>query len=134
MNDSPESVARRFLAALEDFANVDNIVSFFADDAVYIDPMRGVQRGIDELRSELSAQAVMGFNNVKIEIDSIVADGGTVMLERHDSWTVRGEPYSIGVIAVIEVAPNGRVVRWRDSYDSKPLIDQLTAAGYQVPT
>jgi limonene-1,2-epoxide hydrolase len=118
---------------LEDFANVDNIVGFFADDGVYIDPMRGVQRGLEELRTEFTAQAAMGFENVKIDVRSLVVEGGTVMMERQDSWTVGGEPFSLEVMAVMDFDPDGRVKRWRDSYDSKPIRDQLTAAGYRIP-
>ena len=134
VSDSPESVARDFLAALEDFTNVDGIVSFFAEDGVYIDPMRGVQRGTDELRREFTAQAAMGFDNVKIDVKSLVAGGGTVMMERVDSWTVGSKPFKLELMAVIEIAADGHVKRWRDCYDSKPITEQLSAAGYRVPS
>jgi limonene-1,2-epoxide hydrolase len=90
MTDSPQSVVRRFLAAWEGWPNVDDIASFFADDAVFIDGPRGVHRGIAAIRSELEAEAAMGFRNLRADISSLVADGGTVMLERVDNFTIGG--------------------------------------------
>jgi hypothetical protein len=37
------------------------------------------------------------------------------------------------VMAAVEIDGEGRVKRWRDSYDSKPITDQIEAAGFKVP-
>jgi limonene-1,2-epoxide hydrolase len=132
MTDSPQSVVRRFLAAWEGWPNVDDIASFFADDAVFIDGPRGVHRGIAAIRSELEAEAAMGFRNLRADISSLVADGGTVMLERVDNFTIGGKPFSMEVMAAFEIG-DGRIKRWRESYDLKSITDQIEAAGFSAP-
>ena len=133
MSDSPESVVRKFLAALENFSDVDNIMSFFAEDGVYIDPLRGVFSGTDALNAEFEAQAAMGFDDVAIDLKSLVADGGTVMMERTDRFSVAGKPFSMEVMAAFDIDADGRVKRWRDSYDSKSITDRIDAAGFAIP-
>ena len=51
MSDSAESVVRKFLAANLQ-SDVDELIAFFSDDAVYTDSPRGVHRGIDAIRAE----------------------------------------------------------------------------------
>ena len=133
MSVSPESVVRGFLAAWEDWPKMDRILSFFAKDAVYVDGLGGVARGIDAIRSEFEAQRALGWGNPTMEVKSLVANGGTVMMERVDSFTVGGKPFSMEVMAAVEVDADGRIKRWRDSYDFKSVTDQLAAAGFRAP-
>ena len=126
MSDSPESVVRKLLRALEDPSKADEIAAHFADDAVYADP-RGVYRGMDAIKAEFRAQAGMGFGNVKIDIIALVADGGTVMAERIDSWTVGDQLVGVEIIGSFEVDTDGRIKRWRDYYDLKSIMDQNAA-------
>jgi limonene-1,2-epoxide hydrolase len=132
MSDSPESVVRKFLAAWAD-PKLDRIVALFADDAVYIDGPRGVHRGVDAIRSELEAQLAMGFGSMTLDVKSLVAEGGTVMLERVDSFSIGGKPFSMEVMAAFEIDADGRIKRWRDSFDLKSIRDQIEAAGIDVP-
>ena len=69
ISDSPEWVVRSFLAAWA-HPNLDELVGFFKDDAVFIDGPRGVHRGIDAIRSELDAEIATGFGGVKIDVNS----------------------------------------------------------------
>jgi limonene-1,2-epoxide hydrolase len=126
VSDSPESVVRKFLGALEDPSKPDEIADHFADDGVYADP-RGVHRGIDAIRAEFRAQAAMGFENVKVDVISLVADGGTVMAERIDSWTVGDQLFTIEMLGSFEVDTDGRIKRWRDYNDLKSITDQIEA-------
>ena len=135
MSDSPELVIRRFLTALEAPDEVDEIVSFFADDGEYLDPIRGVHRGLDAIRSEFRAQAAMGFANVvATHVKFIVADGGIVMMERCDSWTIGSKSFSMDVLAAFVLDDDGRIKRWRDSYDTKLITEQVESAGFHVPS
>ena len=133
MSGSPESVVRGFLAAWEDMPKLNRILSFFAEDAVWVDGPRGVHRGLDAITSELEAQAAIGFTNFRAEIKSIVTDGGTVMMERVDSLTMDNKPFSMEIMAAFEIDADGRIKRWRDSYDLKSITDQVAAAGFAAP-
>jgi limonene-1,2-epoxide hydrolase len=134
MSDSPASVVRGFLSSFEEWPNLDSTLRFFAQDAVYVDGPRGVHRGIDAITAELEAQAAMGFGDLTIEVRSLVANGGTVMLERVDSLTVGGTPLSIEIMAAFEIDADGRIQRWRESYDFKSVADQLATAGFRAPS
>jgi limonene-1,2-epoxide hydrolase len=133
MSDSPESVVRRFLAAWANWPNVDELVSFFAEDALFLDGPRAVHRGRAAIQSELDKQAAMGFRDFKADVHCLVAHGDTVMLERVDNFTVGGKPFSMEVMAAFEVS-DGRIKRWRESYDLKSITDRIEAAGFKAPT
>ena len=134
MSDSPESVVREFLAASEGAAKVDLLLSFFDDDAVWVDGPRGVHHGLDALRSELEVQISMGFEVVKEDVKSLVAERGTVMLERVEHLRIGGEPFSLEVMSAFDIDAYGKITRWRDSYDLKLITDQVEAAGLRNPT
>ena len=132
MSDSPEMVVRRFLAAFAD-PKLDELVGFFGDDAVFIDGPRRVHRGVGAIRSELAAELAMGFGSVWIDVHSLVASGGTVMMEGTENYRLGGKPFSLEVMGAFEVDADGRITRWRYSYDLKPVTDQVEAAGFKVP-
>ena len=100
-------MVRKFLAAFA-APELEELVSFFSDDAVFIDGPRGVHRGVDAIRSELEAELAMGYGTAKIDVHSLVASGGTVMMEGRENY--------------------------RYSYDLKSVTDQVEAAGFKVPT
>ena len=134
MYDSPESVVRGFVASLEDLPKLDRILSFFAEDALYVDGPRGLHRGIDAITSELEALAAMGFENLTEEVKSLASNSGTVMIERVESFNVGGKPFSMEIMAAFEIDADGKIKRWRDSYDLKSITDQIAgAAGFKVP-
>ena len=132
MSDSPESVVRNFLAAWAQ-PRLDELVGFFSDDAVFIDGPRGVHRGIDAIRSELDAEISMDFGGAKIDVNSLVAQGGTVMMEGVENYRIGGKLFSLEVMGAFEIDADGRIARWRYSYDLKSITDQLEAAGLDVP-
>ena len=76
MSDSPETAVRKFFAAFP-ASDVDELVSFFSDDAVYVDGPRGVHRGVDAIRTEFGVQVQM-VPSTTVDIKSLVADGATV--------------------------------------------------------
>jgi limonene-1,2-epoxide hydrolase len=43
---------------------VAGLLSFFADDAVYVAGPRGTHRGVDAIRAELESQLAMGFGGI----------------------------------------------------------------------
>jgi limonene-1,2-epoxide hydrolase len=109
---------RNFLAAFAD-PKLDELVSFFSDDALFIDGPRGVHRGVDAIRSELESELAMGFGNV--------------MMEGTENYRIGGKPFSLEVMGSFHVDADGRITRWRYSYDLKSVTDQIEAAGFKVP-
>ena len=126
MSDSPESVVRKFHAAWLQ-SDLDELVSFFSNDAVYTDGPRGTHRGIDAIRAELGAMVKI-VPSTTIDIKKLVANGGTVMVERVDSFKIEGRLFDLEVAAVFEVDNDGRITRWRDYYDLKSIADRTTGA------
>jgi limonene-1,2-epoxide hydrolase len=127
LTDSPESVVRGFLASWEDPV-LDKVVSFFADDAVFVDGPRGVHRGVKAIRSQLEVDV----RPVRAHVKSLVTDGRMVMLERVDSFDLGGKGFSMEVMAAFVIDSDGLIKRWRESYDLKSITDQIEAAGCNV--
>ena len=88
---------------------------------------------MDAIRSELEAELAMGFGSMRIDVKSLVADGGTVMIEGVENYRIGGKPFSLEVMGAFEIDPDGRITRWRYSYDLKSITDQIEAAGFNVP-
>ena len=132
MSESAETVVRNYLAAWKR-SDLDELVSFISDDAVFTDGPRGVHHGIDAIRAELETM-VKVVPSTSVDIKKLVASGGTVMVERVDSFKLGGKPFDLEVAAVFDVDDNGRIKRWRDYYDLKSLEDRITSAGIALPS
>jgi limonene-1,2-epoxide hydrolase len=89
---------------------------------------------VDAIRSELEAELAMGFGNVMIDVNSLVANGGTVMMEGVENYRIGGKPFSLEVMGAFDIDADGRIRRWRYSYDLRSIMDQIEAAGFKVPT
>ena len=126
MSETPESVVHRFFAAWVDPVP-DELGSFFAPDAVWVDGPQGVRRGVDAIKVELAAQlAVTGGTDV--DVKTLVCDGQIVMVEEVSTFTIAGKPISAVVMAVFEFDADGLIKQWREAYDFKSLTDQMEAA------
>jgi limonene-1,2-epoxide hydrolase len=131
MSDSPESVVRKFLAAWAD-PKPDELGSFFDDGAEWLDGPQGVRRGVDAIKSELTAQ-LKAVGGVMVDVKSLVSGGGTVMVEQVSNSSIGGKPISALVMAVFELDADGRITQWREAYDLKSVTDQIEAAGVNIP-
>ena len=131
MSESAETVVRKFHAAWKR-SDLDELVSFISDDAVYTDGPRGVHHGIDAIRAELGTMVKI-VPSTSIDIKKLVAEGGTVMVERVDSFKLGGKPFDLEAAAVFDVDDNGRIKRMRDYYDLKSLEDRIASAGIALP-
>jgi limonene-1,2-epoxide hydrolase len=123
MGDSAEAVVRKFLAAWKR-SDVDELVSFISDDAVYTDGPRGTHHGIDAIKAELQSMVKM-FPSTVIDVRTLVADGRTVMVERVDNFEVQAKPFGLEVAAVFELDGDGRINRWREYYDLQSIQDRI---------
>jgi limonene-1,2-epoxide hydrolase len=131
MDGSPKSVVLDFLAWWPD-PKPEEFSKFFIDDAIYINGPQGAFRGLNAIRAEREAQLgrelEMGYLSLGSEVQSLVTDSGTVMMERVDRFSIGGKRYALEVMAAFDVDPDGRIKRWRDSYDLNTVIEQIKSA------
>jgi limonene-1,2-epoxide hydrolase len=122
MSDN-ERCVRSFLAACN--ANdLERILSFFADDALYHNVPVAPVRGVAAIRAVLQ-----GFLSLASEVDWVVhhlaeSPDGVVLTERTDRFRVQGRWIELPVMGSF-VVRDGRIAEWRDYFDMKQFQDQL---------
>jgi limonene-1,2-epoxide hydrolase len=110
----PEEVVRAELSAWSRL-DVEEIVSYFAGDAVWDNVRLGAVSGHDEIR-----RAVKGYVDRttfgEIEILNLAVAGNVVLTERVDHFVYDGEKIHARVMGAFEV--NGdKITAWRDYFD-----------------
>ena len=105
------------LAFCEAFArrDVDELLTFFADDAVYHNIPVAPARGAAEIRAVLET-FVPGSPTIEFEIRNVASAGAVVFTERIDRMTFDGRDVELPVAGVFELA-DGRIAAWRDYFD-----------------
>ena len=131
MDGSAASVVRAFLGSWAE-PKADVLASFLAEDAVWVDGPNGVHRGAPAIVEELVKQMTVP-RDFWMEIDTLLADEGTVMVEWHGGMTIGGAPVDAKVMAVFEVDPAGRITQMRESFDMQSLLDQMAAGNPVTP-
>ncbi len=126
MSDSPESVVRKFYSAWSD-PKADELGSFFHDTAIWVDGPQGVRDGAAAIKTELTSQ-LTAVGGVRVEVTTLLSSGTTVMVEQTSSASIGGTPISTVVMAVFEFDDDGRILQWREAYDLKSMLDQMSAA------
>jgi limonene-1,2-epoxide hydrolase len=117
---------KRVRALLDAFnANdLERILSFFADDALYHNVPVAPVRGIAAIRAVLQ-----GFLGLASQVDWVVhhlaeAADGAVLTERTDRFLVNGRWIELPVMGSF-VVRDGKIAEWRDYFDMKQFQDQL---------
>ena len=123
MGVSAESVVRNFLAAWRD-PKADELASYLAEDAVWVDGPNGVHIGAPAFVAELMNQMTIP-RDFWMEIDTLLASHDTVMVEWHGGMTIGSASVNAKVMAVFEVDATGRITQMRESFDMKSLVDQF---------
>lgn len=119
---APIDVVRDFCAAWSDF-DLDRVVGFFADDAVYhnipVDPVVGR----DAIRSTIE-MFTAGTDRMEFRLLHVAADGPVVLTERIDVFVRPDVTIELPVMGTFEVH-DGRIARWRDYFDLQQYLSQL---------
>jgi limonene-1,2-epoxide hydrolase len=124
-NDSSIDVVRRFCAAWAD-GDLDAIIAFFADDAVYHNIPVAPVTGRDAIR-ETIAGFTAGVDKLEFRVVNIAANGDVVLTERVDVFVTGGRSIELPVMGTFEVA-GGRITAWRDYFDLNQFMSQLAPA------
>jgi limonene-1,2-epoxide hydrolase len=122
---TPIDTVRAFIAAWN--ANdMDQVVSFFADDVFYhnvpVEPIRG-KAAVERYLKDAGP-----WDRVDWQLLAIAANGATVLTERIDAFVIRGQHVSLPLMGAFEIE-NGRIKAWRDYFDLQMYVRQLPAGG-----
>jgi limonene-1,2-epoxide hydrolase len=121
MSDATD-VVRRFCAAWSD-GDLDTIMSFFADDAVYhnipVDPVTGT----GAIRATI-AGFTGGVDSIEFRVGHLVAADSTVLTERVDVFRFPNATIELPVMGTFEV-DDGKITAWRDYFDMNQFMSQL---------
>src|SRR5437762_14214090 len=102
MSDSPLDLVRRFCDAWR-ADDLDALMAFFADDAVYhnipVDPVKGK----DMIRATIEGFTA-GVDQIEFRVHHIVAEGPIVLTERTDVFTTPDRTIELPVMGTFEVA------------------------------
>lgn len=118
----PESIVRDFCAAFSR-RNIDEILAYFAADAVYhnipIDPVQGSEA----IRAMLE-QFVAPAESAEFEILHLAVRGNVVHTERVDHFRILGRDIALPVAGVFEIE-GGKIAAWRDYFDMQQFMKQM---------
>jgi limonene-1,2-epoxide hydrolase len=120
------SIVRRFIAAWAR-NDLDEIMSFFAEDCVYhnmpIEPVRGL---------EATRVMIKGFSSMATRVEWVLHqiaenEAGVVLTERTDRFEIGGRWVELPVMGSFELR-DGKISAWRDYFDMAQFQRQLPAA------
>jgi len=104
--------------------DVDQIMSFFTDDAVYHNIPMPAAKGKEIIRKTIEG-LLKGASWIEFKILHTASNGNVVFNERVDSFEAKGKKISLPVAGVFEITSDGKISGWRDYFDVKMYTDQL---------
>jgi limonene-1,2-epoxide hydrolase len=120
MSADAKQVVLDFLAAWPR-GNIDELMAFFAPDAVYHNIPVPPVRGAAAIR-----EAFLGFaklmDSIEIENLHVAASGNVVFTERIDKFRSRTVRLDLPVAGVFEIR-NGKIIAHRDYFDYQTWLD-----------
>jgi limonene-1,2-epoxide hydrolase len=123
MSTEAESIVTEFCKAWARL-NIDQVMDFFTDDAVYHNiPMKPAV-GKAAIRKTIEG-LLKGTTWLEFKIVHTASSNGVVMNERVDSFETKGKRMSLPVMGVFETTANGKIKGWRDYFDMKMFADQM---------
>jgi limonene-1,2-epoxide hydrolase len=122
MSADPVDVVTRFCKTWET-VDIDALMEFFTDDAVYHNiPMAPVE-GKDTIRMTIEGFA-SGVGRIEFEVLAIAANGNTVLTERVDRFVNPDKTIALPVMGIFEIV-DGKIAAWRDYFDLNQFTSQL---------
>jgi len=123
MSTEAEGVVNEFCKAWARL-NIDQIMDFFTDDAVYHNIPMKPAAGKDTIRKTIEG-LMKGTTWLEFKILHSASNGNVVFNERVDSFEAGGKRVSLPVMGVFETTSNGKIKAWRDYFDLKMFTDQM---------
>jgi limonene-1,2-epoxide hydrolase len=125
-SEGPLEVVHRFCATWSKL-DLDALVRFFTDDAVYHNIPIAPVVGPDQIRTTIESFTA-GVESIEFRVDAIAADGGTVLTERVDIFRFPGgHTIELPVMGTFQVV-DGRIAAWRDYFDLNQFMSQMPSS------
>jgi limonene-1,2-epoxide hydrolase len=123
MPDTPTEVVQRFCDAVAT-GDLDAVVAFFTDDAVYHNiPLEPVV-GPDAIRTTLES-FTGAVESLEFRMLNLAAAGSTVLTERVDVFRFPdGYEIALPVMGTFDIV-DGKIAGWRDYFDMNQFMSQL---------
>jgi limonene-1,2-epoxide hydrolase len=103
--------------------DLDTLMEFFADDAVYHNIPVAPVTGKDAIRQTI-AGFTAGVDAVEFRVLNIVAEGNVVLTERVDAFVTPAVTIELPVMGTFEVVDD-KIAAWRDYFDLNQFMSQL---------
>lgn len=114
MSRTPEQVVRDFCAAWSRL-DIDELMTYFADDAVYHNMPTEPLKGRDVIRAGIQ-QFTANWERTEWEIVEMASNGNVVFAERVDRIDAGGRHLDLPVTGVF-VLEGEQIKEWRDYFD-----------------
>jgi len=98
-------------------SDLDAIVGFFSEDAVYHNIPMEPCSGRENIRALIGGMFT-SISSINFDIRSQVSQGTMVMNERIDTLVMGDRTIALPVCGVFELAPDGKIKAWRDYFDA----------------
>jgi limonene-1,2-epoxide hydrolase len=108
-----EQIVRNFLAAWP-AKNIDELMSYFTDDAVYHNIPVPPVKGKKDIRDVFTG--FLGAFSIELIVVNAAASGNLVFTERIDRFDMNGVKFDLPVNGVFELR-NGKIASFRDYFD-----------------
>ena len=115
-------IVEEFVAAFKE-QDVEAIMSFFTEDAVYHNMPGEPATGIEAVRALIESY-VPTATSIDWEILAIAETGSTVLTERVDRFVFGSTPVAVPVMGAFEIR-DGKISAWRDYFDLASMNRQL---------
>jgi limonene-1,2-epoxide hydrolase len=106
--------------------DLDVIMEYFADDAVYHNIPVAPVTGKDAIRATI-AGFTAGVDSIEFRMRNLAADGDVVLTERVDVFVTPTVTIELPVMGTFEVT-GGKITAWRDYFDLNQFMSQLPAS------
>jgi len=117
------AIVKDFIAGWE-AQDLDRVMGFFKEDAVYHNIPMPVVSGIADIRNTIASFIGMGDKLIFETHHIAETSSGAVMTERTDKFLMNGQWLELPVMGVFEIK-DGKITKWRDYFDLGQFQSQL---------
>jgi limonene-1,2-epoxide hydrolase len=117
MADDPIGVVQRFCAAWAD-GDLDALMAFFTDDAVYQNIPIAPVEGKDAIRAKIAGFR-SGVEKIEFRVENIAGSANVVLTQRVDIFAMPGVTVDLPVMGTFEVR-DSKISAWRDYFPPTP--------------
>ena len=122
MANEAEKVVNDFCKAFER-KNIEEIMGYFSDDAVYHNMPMEPAKGKDAIRKTINS-FLPGSDKISFKILHTASNGNIVFNERIDMFDIGEKRVELPVAGLFEIK-SGKISLWRDYFDMQSYMKQM---------